>query len=586
MSAAVVACGRHFLVVSVALAFAAIPAPEARACGGFFCNQPQFPTDPPPIAQTGENVLFAMDKLPNGQNQLEAHIQIFYTGPADRFSWILPVDGLPVLDVGLDSIFTILERNTRPRFVLNLQTEGVCKDQMNGFLTGSLDGARSSGAAGQTPENGGRAVNVAFRGSVGPFDAAVLRADQAADLKAWLADNMYFVSDQADKLIDEYVREQKFFVALKLLSGKGVNEIRPIVLRFEGPGPCVPLRLTAIAATEDLGVNLWVLGPSRIIPENYYEIKLNLAKIDWLTGGQNYPDLLKQAANEAGGNAFFVEYAGPTTILQNLFVPANGYPLDSLRALPSPPDFVERVMRSGLPLDGSLLALLEKHMPLPGPLKEQGLDLASYFNRFRMYWQTYRQSYPPFDPAAVVAEIVKSIVEPLQKAQIMFDRYPKLTRLATFISPIEMNVDPTFAENPTLPDIARERTADGFFACGTRAHNRCEAPLRIVLPDGRHLWFKAPAAGWCGDPTTTTYERSAVDRMPALETAWQRDPIGEGVIRVDRRLQIGDGIEAQNASVLGCSCAIGGRSGAAPVTAVLAACGLAGLVVRRRRRRS
>jgi MYXO-CTERM domain-containing protein len=583
MDAAVVACGRRSWVVPLVVALAAIPATDARACGGFFCNQPQFPTDPPPIAQTGENVLFAMDKLPNGQNQLEAHIQIFYTGPADRFSWVLPVDGLPVLDVGLDSIFTILERTTRPRFLLNLQTEGVCKDQTTSFLTGSADAARS-GVGGGAPEDGVGGVTVAFRGSVGPFDAAVLRADQAADLKAWLADNSYFVSDQGERLIDEYVREQKFFVALKLLSGKGVNEIRPIVLRFQGPGPCVPLRLTAIAATEDLGVNLWVLGASRIIPENYFELKLNLARIDWFTGGQNYPDLLKQAANEAGGNAFFVEYAGPTTLLQNRFVPANGYPLDSLRTLSSPPDFVEQVMRIGLPRDGSLLALLEKHLPLPAPLKEQGLDLATYFDRFRMYWQIYRQSYPPLDPAAAAGEIGTSIVEPLQKAQTMFDRYPRLTRLATFISPLEMNVDPTFAENPTLPDIPRERTAQGFFACGARAYNRCEAPLRIVLPDGPQLWFKAPPAGWCGNPTTTTYDRRAVDRMPALETAWQRDPIGEGVMRIDRRLQIADGIEAQNASVLGCSCAIGGRAATAPAAALLAAFGVVGLVVRRRRR--
>ncbi|HXU83343.1 MAG TPA: hypothetical protein VN914_18250 [Polyangia bacterium] len=58
----------------------------AEACGGFFCNQPQNPFDPPPVAQTAENVLFAMEKDAAGVTRLEAHVQIFYTGPADRFS--------------------------------------------------------------------------------------------------------------------------------------------------------------------------------------------------------------------------------------------------------------------------------------------------------------------------------------------------------------------------------------------------------------------------------------------------------------------------------------------------------------------
>src|SRR6185436_2715553 len=86
----------------------------AEACGGFFCNQPQNPFDPPPVAQTGENVLFSVDPGENGLNKLEAHIQIFYTGPADKFSWVVPVDGKPVLDVGSNQVFQALDAATRP----------------------------------------------------------------------------------------------------------------------------------------------------------------------------------------------------------------------------------------------------------------------------------------------------------------------------------------------------------------------------------------------------------------------------------------------------------------------------------------
>ena len=78
-----------------------IPSIEARACGGFFCNRPDNPFDPPPVVQTAENVLFAVNPSPDtGIPRLEAHIQIFYSGPAAAFSWILPVDAAPTLDVG------------------------------------------------------------------------------------------------------------------------------------------------------------------------------------------------------------------------------------------------------------------------------------------------------------------------------------------------------------------------------------------------------------------------------------------------------------------------------------------------------
>ena len=103
-------------------------------------------------------------------------------------------------------------------------------------------------------------MTVSFQGAVGPFDAAVIKSDDSIELKKWLTDNEYVVSDAAVGLIDVYVRENKYFVALKLLNGVGVRSIQPIVLTFRGTEACVPLRLTAIAANPDMPVLVWVLG--------------------------------------------------------------------------------------------------------------------------------------------------------------------------------------------------------------------------------------------------------------------------------------------------------------------------------------
>src|SRR3954453_5871050 len=115
---------KYLAALAVGLAFL-VPV-RADACGGFFCNQPQGPNNLP-VAQTGENVLFAMSRM-GDQFQLEAHVQIAYTGPADRFSWVVPVDSKPDLDVGSDLVFARLLQLTEPSFGVEWKPEGTCRE--------------------------------------------------------------------------------------------------------------------------------------------------------------------------------------------------------------------------------------------------------------------------------------------------------------------------------------------------------------------------------------------------------------------------------------------------------------------------
>src|SRR5262245_41520094 len=103
--------------LAIALLVVAAQPSRAHACGGCFCNQPNNPFDPPSVVQTAENVLFAVTPSAEvGSEKLEAHIQIFYSGPADKFSWVLPVDAQPALDAGSDAVFNALDTATKPRF--------------------------------------------------------------------------------------------------------------------------------------------------------------------------------------------------------------------------------------------------------------------------------------------------------------------------------------------------------------------------------------------------------------------------------------------------------------------------------------
>ena len=559
----------------------------ARACGGFFCN-PGGTLGPLPVAQTGENVLFFVNPDPAGGSQkIEAHIQIFYTGPADKFSWVLPIDAQPEPpDVGSDAIFTVLDQVTRPQFQVSYHDEGVCKPVaypgMGGSATG-VAGAPSPTVNGAGPKASG--VDVSFRGAVGPFDAAVIHSDNAMDLKDWLVMNGYVVSDDAFKIIGAYVSENKYFVALKLLSGKDVTAIRPIVLRFNADAPCIPLRLTAIAALNDLRVNLWVVAPHRTVPQVYQELLVNEAKIDWLGGGGNYDQLLKEAANEAGGNAFGVEYAGTSHIMDRTLWYDGLYNLTALRAATTPPAFLATLGSLPIARDAKLLALLEKYIPEPQSLVDMGIDARTFYNQLSLYWKMIPDQFAPFDPNAFTDELDATIVKPLQAAQALFDQGPYLTRLATFISPAQMTKDPLFAFNGDLGDVPVMRQADATYECGLMAYSHCDAPLRLRLPDGRTLRLlpdsSAPNSACYGAPGA--YQRADIDNLPSLATAWNRADSGPGTVVMDNGKMITTGIDTHNSATEdGCACALRGKA-AGGLGVAFAALALVATLRRRRR---
>jgi hypothetical protein len=586
-------------MAALAVGLAVLVPGRADACGGFFCNQSQDPNNLP-VAQTGENVLFAM--VPSGDRfQLEAHVQIAYKGPADRFSWVVPVDSMPELDVGSDIVFTRLLAATQPAFTVDWHTEGTCREipppsPSNTYPTAPGGLAPPSNGSVSVDNTDNHGVDVSFQGVVGPYDAAIIKSTDPNDSKPlldWLTQNRYFVTDQGSKLIADYVREEKFFVAIRLTNGVGVNQIAPLVMRFLGPGPCIPLRLTAIAALADLQINLWVLGEHRVVPQNFYEMQLNEAALNWLPGmGRDYDEVVKRAANEAGGNAFVTDYAGPASIMKGqLFSDASSYNLDAIAHAATPPDALDLIARSAFPRDTRMMEILRASIPEPAVLTQMGVDERQFYNQLRMYWAQYSSQFAPFDAAMLAAALNAKFVAPLQKAQVLFDSFPTLTRLRTFISPEEMSIDPLFTMNASLPEVPLIRKANAYVVCGDQLFTRCEAPVRLELPGGSVVWLKAQESS---DPcypgaSANAYQGQAVMDLPTLDIGWKRDDTGPGVERFNNQAAIQRTLTQHNAEVIayahadGCGCNLGGPSGGMPAVAVLG--GLVVVIVRIRRSR-
>jgi MYXO-CTERM domain-containing protein len=550
---------------------------DAQACGGLFCGgPPPDPFAPLPVAQSGENIVFAVDKDPvTGQGTVTAYIQILYSGTASDFSWVLPIDAVPTIAVGSDRVFTQVASLTRPSFGVEYVVEGTCKADSGprdgGFNASGTGGTTGTGGAGG-PVSGG--VNVIFRGDVGPYDAVVLHSTSSADLLKWLADNQFVVSDTARAIIEEYVALNKYFVAVKLLSGQETGAIQPVVLKFAGEVPCVPLKLTAIAALANLPVNLYVLGESRAVPSNYFEITLNQAKIDWLGGGQNYTAMVQAAADEAGGNAFIAEFAGSASVMSGTLWPNPIINLPALQAATTPPAYLQQVLAQNLLIYGPMLPLLRKYIPEPQVLVDMGISESQFYNANAMYWSQYQSSFAPFDPIAITAEVQTKIVDPLQAAQTLFDSHSYLTRLATFISPEEMNKDPEFLFNPELPTLSNVHTSKAHVLCGNMTYTWCAAPLRLDLPDGQSIIYKRTAT--CGVDTTD------FAGLPSLAVAYLRAEAGAGQTVINNQPRIDQAVATHNDALGGgCSCRVAPGASAGALGLLLA---LAAVRLRRKRR--
>src|SRR6185436_3995698 len=152
--------------------------------------------------------------------------------------------------------------------------------------TGGASGASGAGGTGggfggMGGSGGAGGPTVVFKKTVGAFEVTALQGGTAQEVSDWLSTNGYQSIPSAPAILQHYVEQQFVFVAVKLTGGTGVDEIHPLVFRYQGTEPCVPLKLTAVAAVEDMGVRVFFLGDDRVFPTNYKHLELNPARIDW-----------------------------------------------------------------------------------------------------------------------------------------------------------------------------------------------------------------------------------------------------------------------------------------------------------------
>ena len=299
----------------VAFAVAAASPRAAEACG---CLPNMAPANP--VVQAGERILFHVH-----QGEVTAHIQIAYTGQdTSSFGWLLPVPALPDLEMGSDAVFTALGATTGPNFQVttfdNCQRSGVgARAAGGGLFDCGCDRFGSSGTSGTVPippnNSSGDPNQVVIHGSVGPYDFAVVKADAEQPLTDWLTANRYFLPVGNDAVLKHYIGPGLYFLALRMMPGRPAGDISPVIVHYKSDLPMIPIMLTAATSTRVLPMNIWILGPARAVPRNFYHGVLNDAAIDWTNQAGNYNALVEQAAREAPrGQLFITEFAGGSDV--------------------------------------------------------------------------------------------------------------------------------------------------------------------------------------------------------------------------------------------------------------------------------
>jgi len=587
------------VVAPMLLAMAAHMAapPAARACG---CVAPPDPATP--VVQAGERIVFYVE-----DGKVTAHIQIQYAGPAEEFGWLIPVPSVPEFRLGSEDLFTQILPVTQPLYRTDTEFVGDCfsGDTANGDGTTGGAGSPTSDA----PEDGdsGGGSPVILRESVGPFDLVALRGDDKEEMFSWLSDNGFFVPAGTDDAVDPYINEGAFFVAVKLLSGEDAGDIQPLVVEYESDLPMIPIILTSVAADPDMGVQVWIVGEDRAIPRNYRHTEINDAAIDWLNFGQNYPQVVTDAVDEAEGHHSFVtEYAGASSVMVDVLdAPGRFGSLETLAGLTDPVQFMSYLRQNQYWYFDSvffsefyspqLIAILRGALPIPQGLADFGVTENDYYLNFEFYIGDFRLRNPElfedldldYDAGTLAAEINERYVQPTLEAGQMFRDFSYMTRLFTTLSPEEMTKDPVFSFNPDLPDVSQRHEGLLTVYCDGSGAPISTQPTRLTTEQGYEVWYPDGTGGaQPGSPVANISEMPQSTFIDILREAGDPDREVDNVELIQQLLQeendrrCADG--ACEADSGGCGCAAPGDGAPAGGLAIL---GLGAFLLLRRRRR-
>jgi hypothetical protein len=194
-------------------------------------------------------------------------LQVKYEGPVDQFGWLIPVPNLPTVRLGSMNCFYELSK-----FIQKEQYE-------HSAIPGVATLGASDNAAGQSTEP---PVTVVETKTVGAYETAVLSAKDSGSLTRWLDDNHFYIPPDKTDVIDSYIKEHYYFVAVKIDLSKwfpglsstpgklASGELNPLQLSFASDRCVFPLKISSINGKPS-EVSLYVLAADPLLCQAQFE---------------------------------------------------------------------------------------------------------------------------------------------------------------------------------------------------------------------------------------------------------------------------------------------------------------------------
>ena len=197
-------------------------------------------------------------------------LQVKYDGPVEEFGWLVPVPGMPKVQKGSMDCF----------YELSQYTQRLWEPPVYGTKSRGMMNSLSAGDAGAEPPP----VKVIEIKTVGAYEIAVLSTKDTGALENWLNANQFYFPTNKSDVLDAYVRQQWYFVAVKINLGKSLfsafgtsrklasGELNPLHISFASDRCVFPLKISSVNGTPS-EVQVYVLSPEPLVERTQFEKK-------------------------------------------------------------------------------------------------------------------------------------------------------------------------------------------------------------------------------------------------------------------------------------------------------------------------
>ena len=430
---------------------------DANACGGCFIPQEN------PTVVTDHRMILSVSK-----EQSTLYDQIKYSGSPSSFAWVLPISGTVEVGLSADIVFQALDGMTQTQISpppQNCPSRPDCGDKSASF----------AGASDSSPQAPG-GVEVTKREVVGPYESVQLKATDANALQNWLAQNNFNVPPDVKPIVDRYVSEHFDFLALKLVPGKSVQDMRPVRVTTKGANAVLPLRMVAAGTGPVVGISLWVVAEGRYESQNFPSFRIADSELawDWTQSKSNYTEVRAQKTIASGGRGWELESSTIIYPQQVQSAVENGYYNNGRGGGPTPAGDPEQVAQDAyLPVKDAQGNITKT------AIEVRTDDLSTLFYGVPTSTTRVTRMRADLAHAALNADLV---ITAAQDQSVLSNIRQLTNELNEPLCPFYNGCE-TAGTAPRSEAIARSNRGESF-ACSTTSTSRSSAPAWLGLGGG------------------------------------------------------------------------------------------------------